>query len=182
MTADLNLAPGEAVEWTGSPRITAVLPAVAVGLVLLAFGVVLVAVSEGVGVLLAGVLLFLAGLAIPGLSYLQVVNTEFTVTDRALYRRTGVLSRSVRQVELDRVQDSSFSQHVRGRLFGYGTVTFDVAGGGALRFDRIDGPKGVRQLVDRKRQGRADFPGSLDQWEAILDEVRALRRAVETGR
>lgn len=181
MTADLNLAPGEAVEWTGSPRITAVLPAAAVGLVLLGFGVGFAVVGEGLAGPLGGLLLVAGGLAVPGWSYLQIVNTEFTVTDRALYRRTGVLSRSVRQVELDRVQDSSFSQHVRGWLFGYGTVTFDVAGGGALRFDRIDGPKAVRQLVDRKRQGRADVPGSLDQWEAILEEVRALRRAVETG-
>lgn len=178
MTDDLNLAPTEAVEWTGHPRLTAVLPAAGLGLVILAVGLGLVVIGDGI-LLVGGLLLAGAGLAIPGWSYLRIVNTEFTLTDRTLYRRTGVLSRSVRQAELDRVQDSSFTQHARGRLFGYGTVTFEIAGGSAIRFDRIDGPEAVRQLVDRNRRRSARIPGTLEQWRTIRDEVRALRRAIE---
>lgn len=178
MTDDLNLAPAETVLWTGHPRLTAVLPAVGLGLVILAVGTGLVVVGEGLAGLVGGLLLA-AGLAIPVWSYLRIVNTVFTLTDSSLYRRTGVLSRSVRQAGLDRVQDSSFTQHARGRLFGYGTITFELAGGSAIRFDRIDGPDAVRQLVDRHRQRSDEVPGTLDQWRMIRDEVRALRLAIE---
>lgn len=179
MTDDLNLAPTETVAWTGHPRLTAVLPAVGLGLVIVAVGIGFMVVGDGVAGLVGGLLLGSVGLAIPGWSYLRIVNTVFTLTDRSLYRRTGVLSRSVRQAELDRVQDSAFTQHARGRLFGYGTVTFALAGGSAIRFDRIDGPEAVRELVDRHRQRSDEIPGTHDQWRTIRDEVRALRRAIE---
>lgn len=180
MTQDLALAADETVAWAGHPRLTAVLPAVALGLAIVIGGVILLSIDGGL-FRLGGVLASAVGVAIPAWSYLSVVNTEFTVTNHALYRQTGVVSRSVRRIELDRVQDASFSQHIRGRLFGYGTLTFEVAGGGALRFYRIDDPTAVQQMVDQTRRSSDEIPGSLDQWRAVREEVRALRRTIERG-
>lgn len=178
MTDSIALESGEGTEWEGRPRLTTILPSAGLGLLLVGAGIV-TALLEGPSTLVvAGVGLVLAGLAVPAGAYLWVTNTRYVVTDRALYRKTGVISRSVRRVELGRVQDSSFAQPVRGRLFGWGTVTFDVAGGGSVRFSRIDDPKEVRRLVDRARD-RDEIPGSLDQWKQVREEVRALRRAVE---
>lgn len=179
MTEDLTLGAGESVIWTGHPRRTAVLPAVAVGLGLLVAGLAIAAVGGDVLLVLVGLGLVGVGLFVPAWSYLTIINTEFTVTDRALFRRTGVLSRSVHRVELARVQDSAFAQHLRGRLFGYGTITFEVAGGPPMHFDRVHDPRDIRQLVDEKRQGVVEIPGSLEQWRAIRDEVVALRKAVQ---
>lgn len=181
MTEDLTLGPNETVVWTGHPRRTAVLPAVGVGLVLLAAGVGLAALGGERLLALAGVGLAGFGLLLPAWSYLTLINTEFTVTDRAIFRRTGVLSRSVRRVELSRVQDSAFAQHLRGRLFGYGTITFEVAGGPSVEFDRVHEPRDVRQLVDERRRDVDGIPGSLEQWQAVRDEVVALRRAVDAS-
>lgn len=169
-------ASGEAVVWSGSPRWTTILPAVAVGLALLAgIGYAAWAVSPWA---LAAVPF---ALAIPVAGYLQLRNTEFVVTDRAVYAKTGVVGRRVVESSLGKVQNSTYSQGVLGGLFGYGSVTIELAGGDDVEFYRIEEPAAVRRLVDRSAGG-GGIPGSPAQWRAVLDEVRAVREAVETRR
>ena len=169
----LSLADGERVLWDGHPRIMTVLPAVIAGFVVVVASVA-VAVRVGQPVL---VLLALGGLAIPVWSYLHVANTRYVVTDRALYRKTGVLSRRVQRVSLSNVQNSQFSQGIRGSFLGYGSVAIEAAGGGSVRFGNIENPRDVRTLVD-ERAGEDPIRGSVEQWRAILNEVQALRDAV----
>lgn len=169
----LTLDPGEEVVWSGRPRLTTILPAVAVGLAGL-LGVVYAVVVLRVALTLLAVPVVLA---IPAYAYLQVTNTEFLVTDRAVYAKTGVVGRRVVQSSLSKVQNSSFSQDVFGSLFGYGTVRMEIAGGNDIDFYRIDDPQAVRRLVDRATGDQ--IPGSIEQWRAVLEEVRALRAAVE---
>jgi hypothetical protein len=169
----LTLDPGEEVVWTGSPRLSTIIPAVVVGLVgLLAVGYAVVVLRSSLALLGLPV-----AVAVPAYAYLQVTNTEFLVTDRAVYAKTGVVGRRVVQSSLAKVQNSSFSQDVFGSLFGYGTVRLEVAGGNDVDFYRIDDPEAVRRLVDQATGGT--IPGSLEQWRAVLEEVRALRSAVE---
>ncbi|WP_255150460.1 PH domain-containing protein [Halorarius halobius] len=164
---------GEEEVWSGSPRLSTALPSVAIGLALLA-GVAYAAWAVTswamVGVPVA--------LAIPVAGYLQVRNTEFVVTDRAVYAKTGVVGRSVVESSLTNVQNTQFSQDLLGSVFGYGTVTVEIAGGDDIAFRRIENPADVRRLVDQS-SGDA-IPGSVDQWRAVLAEVRALREAVES--
>ncbi|WP_435157583.1 PH domain-containing protein [Haladaptatus sp. DFWS20] len=176
MSGDDWLVVGDSEEtaWQGHPRLMTVLPAMVVGLVLVV-GAIAVTTVEGEPLAL---LLVPVGIAIPVFSYLVVSNTQFVVTDRALYRKTGVLSRSVQRLSVDRIQNSSFRQGIRGSLFGYGTVEIEAAGGGYIRFNDIENPRDVRAMVDLHATGDS-IPGSLDQWEAILVEVRALRSAIE---
>jgi hypothetical protein len=63
-------------------------------------------------------------------------------------------------------------------VFGYGTVTLEIAGGDDIQFRRIEDPETVRRLVDQATG--EEIPGSLEQWRAVRDEVRALRKAVES--
>ena len=170
----LTLDPGEEVVWSGRPRLSTIIPAVVVGLVgLAAIGYAVVVLRVSLGLLALPV-----ALAVPAYAYLQVTNTEFLVTDRAVYAKTGVVGRRVVQSSLAKVQNSSFSQDLFGSLFGYGTVRLEIAGGTDIGFYRIDDPQAVRQLVDRAT-GR-ELPGSLEQWQAVLAEVRALRTALES--
>ncbi|WP_411963181.1 PH domain-containing protein [Haloferax sp. YSMS24] len=166
--------PDETVVWTGRPRIQTILPAVVVGVVVLAGAIAAAVVSD---VLLVGIV-GIVGLAVPLWSYARVTNTRFAVTDRALYRKTGVLSQSVQRVSLARVQNSTFTQGITGSIFGYGTISAEAAGGGRIQFEDIDDPRAVREIIDR-RLGDEGIPGSVEQWSAVLDEIRSLRTALE---
>lgn len=165
----------EDVLWSGRPRLPTILPAVATGLLLVAVGVG-GAVTQNQLVLLA---LVPFGVLVAAGAYLSVVNTRYVVTDHALYRKTGVLSRHVERVSLHRVQNSAFTQGVLGSAFDYGTVSVEAAGGGAIAFSDIDNPRAVRAFVEKQVGGDDEIPGTLDQWTAVRDEVRSLRTAFE---
>ncbi|XVH31209.1 PH domain-containing protein [Haloferacaceae archaeon DSL9] len=175
----LRLSPEEILLWAGRPRTARILPEVAVGLV-----VVAVAVGLAVSVDTRLLAVALVGLPIPLSAYLRVTNTEFVVTTHGVWVKSGVLGRSVDRVTLDRVQNIAYRQSIRGSAFGYGTIVAEVAGGDdAVLFD-IDDPQYVYELLrDFLGDDRADdIPGRLEQWLAVLDEVRALRRALDHDR
>lgn len=176
----LTMADGETVTWDGTPRLTTALPGIGMGVAFLLAGVWVAVSDPGSALVTAavGVGLALFGIAVAAATYLSVVNTEYVVTDRALYAKSGVVGVRVTEAALSRVQNSSFSQDALGSAFGYGTVTFEIAGGNDVRFRRIDDPKEVRRGVDRATG--AEIPGSIEQWRAVLAETRALRRAVES--
>lgn len=184
MTEDLLLSDDEELLWSGQPRLSAAAEPIAGGLVLVVAG-------AGVGLLAAGgevgpagavvaAVLVLLGVLAPAWRLVALRRTRYAVSDRAIYSRTGVFSRSVRRMGLDRVQNSAYGQPVLGGVFGYGTVTVESAGGGgSVRFVRIDTPREVQALVDQRAALAADtVPGTVEQWQAVLGEVRALRAAL----
>lgn len=175
----------ESVKWSGRPRITTILPAVVIGVLLLVSGVVVSVTRE--------TLLFLAivplGVAIPLWQYFALQGVQYVITDEALYVKRGVLTRSVTQANLETVQNSSFGQDITGSIFGYGSVTFEIAGGDDLSFRAIEGPRTIRTLIDQAAStddglGGGDrresgIPGDLTQWQQIRDEIRAIRSSLE---
>lgn len=54
--------------------------------------------------------------------------TQYTVTDRRLILRTGVLSRQGHDIPLQRINDVSFSNTWFERILGCGTLTVESAG------------------------------------------------------
>lgn len=186
MTDDLLLHADEDVLWEGSPRLSAAIGSVVAGLALVAAGLAGVLFLPPEASLLARAvvaLLIPLGLVVPVYRVVELRRTRFAVSDAAVYARSGVLSREVRRVGLERVQNSAYSQSVTGSVFGYGTVTFESAGGPSVTFYRIETPREVRALVDRRvEQARDPIPGTLEQWTAVLAAVRDLRAAVEERR
>lgn len=187
----IPLGGDEHLLWAGRPRWTVVVPAVVVGAVLVVAGLVLGTVGDSP----AALVLVPLGAGTAVARVLQNRKTQYLVSDRALYRKTGVLSRTVNRADLATVQNSAYAQDIAGSLFGYGTVTFEIAGGGDLAFDTIENPSDVRALVDRETGSdsvagdtsdstmrRGAVPGRLDQWQAVRDEAVALRRTVERRR
>jgi len=165
---------GERTVWNGRPRLSAALPDVAVGSV-----VCLLAVGGAVVVdlrILAGIVL---GLGTIAWGLLRVRRTQYLLTTRAVWAKRGALGRTVRRVRVEKIQNTSFSQSVTGSLFGYGTVSVEVAGGRDLDFRRVDDPQTVQtKLAERTDSGTDPVPGSREQWESVLDFVRDIRRAV----
>ncbi|MCY4730148.1 PH domain-containing protein [Natronomonas gomsonensis] len=170
----LSLEAGEAVEWEASPRLMRAAPAVAISLVL-------VAAAIGGAIVVDRLALALLVVApVPGIyAYLRVTNTRFVLTNRALYRKSGILGIDVRTIELDRVQNSTSSQGILGTAFGYGSVVVDVAGGADLRLFDIYDPDDVRADIERLAGRSDEIPGTLEQWQSVREELRAIRRELD---
>lgn len=194
----LSLDADETVRWQGGPRIQTIIPSVLFGLAQVVVAVVVLQDLVTLPAWLAARpflpvvawLVLLSGVGTVFPPYFRVRNTEYLVTDRTLYRKEGVLSRTVTAVGYETVQNVSYSQGITGRLFDYGTLSFDTAGGGGteLTFDDVDDPGTIERLVEdhlaRVRRGGGEasdaaIPGTVAQWDAVLEEVRAIRRAVE---
>jgi len=182
----------ETVAWQGQPRERVVhlgvAAGVAVALVVLA-GAYLTASNGAVPATLAaavGVPLALLAFAVPaGGAWLWRWSTRYVLTDAALYHRTGVLSLTVTELRLGKIQNTSYSQGLFGTVFDHGTVTVDTAGsqGAELTLRQLDGPKAVHQRIaeaagDAKGERGDVIPGSLDAWKAVRTEVRRVRAAI----
>lgn len=162
----LSLDDDEEILWAGGPDRRTLIPVFLVGIPL--------------AIILIGVVIIVA-------EYLRITNTHYVVTNRGLYRKSGILSRDVKRVDFEKVQNISYSQSAFGAHFGYGTVEISTAGsaGVELEFASIPEPQHVHRLVsDRTKRGRDDGEdgrGKDDVLESILVELQAIRSAVEGG-
>jgi uncharacterized membrane protein YdbT with pleckstrin-like domain len=160
MTVDwTNLDSDEQVLWEGQPRLKSIIPALIIGVPMIAFA--------GLG------LLVMAG------AYLNVKNTSFLVTNEGLYRKTGILSRSVQKIGFDKVQNISFSQGILGNYFGYGNIEVSTAGGSGveMRFNSIDNPREVENIINnklKKAQSQTEREESGDKVEEELVKIRKV--------
>ncbi|SEP24143.1 PH domain-containing protein [Halogranum amylolyticum] len=161
----LSLDDDEEVLWADTPHPYSLVPAFVVG-VPLAF------VLVGIPILVS--------------AYLTYQNTNYVVTSTALYKKTGVLSRSVQRIEFDKVQDTSYRQSFFGAQFGYGTVDISTAGGAGveLSFQNVADPQQLQTLINerlRRRESRTGDGDKASVLDDILVELQAIRRAVEGG-
>ncbi len=193
----------ETVVWHGKPRTWRIFPrvawsvvwsvvAVVVGLALGAFDVVGGEVSLAVWGVVALFVLYQA--ARVALAYLRVRETDYVLTDRNVYKKTGVLSESVTRVGVDRVQNTTLRKDLTGNLFDYGTVLLSTAGGGgaALAVTDLDDPEQFRDelgplVADSGGPGR-DAYGTGGETGPVIDgetvdamvpEARRLRESAQ---
>ncbi|ELZ00022.1 PH domain-containing protein [Natrialba asiatica] len=188
----LALAPDEPIRWRGRPRIQTIYPWLAV--TLLGTLTLLAAVVREL-VPWQGLLLVVLLVVPTAWQYARLSRTVFVITARRVAIRQGVLGRSVRTVSLEHIQNTTVTQGVAGRFVGYGTVSIDTAGGTLLAFWNVDDPSSVRRTLNRYRSRCRDrrlqseavsrsarsepIPGTLAQWQAVREEVRAARRALD---
>lgn len=152
----------EEIVWSGKPRVKSIIPAVIFGIPLIAAG--------GIG------LLVIIG------AYLSVKHTDFVVTSDSLYRKKGVLSRSVKKIDFDKVQNISFSQGIFGKKFDYGTIEISTAGGSGveMRFRSIRNPREVQNkindLIKDEQSSEKSEEGRTEKeiLEKILSEVQEI--------
>jgi len=159
----LTLDDNEEVLWSGEPRMASIAPAIIIGIPLSVIGI--------------GILIIVG-------AYLNIKNTDFVVTNEGLYKKTGVLSRSVQKIGFEKVQNISFSQGIIANYFGYGNVEISTAGGSGveMRFNGIDDPKSVQERVAtemKKHTGKEkkETEGE-DTMELVLEELRETRKVL----
>lgn len=174
----LSLEVDEEVVWSGRPRIQ-VLMWLAVPALVVPAVILLVRPTIG-GALLGAV----AWLAVCGAGYVYLTNVEYVVSTRYAYAKRGVLGRSVTQIGLHNIQDTTLAQGALGTRLDYGTVRFSTAGGegATLTYHLIDEPAAPKRAVDRQMasvrgaiDARRDDPG--DAVEELLAEAAAMRDA-----
>ena len=104
--------------------------------------------------ILGGILSFIIiGLIIIAWALLERANTVFTVTNRRVTAKRGILSRSTQEVLISDIRTINTTQTFTERLFGIGTVHVGSAGTGGLEviFDGIPRADAVKDMISRQR-------------------------------
>lgn len=144
----VQLSPEEEVVWSGHPTVYYVAESVFTGTVLVIVGL-LVAGGFDRPLALLGGLLVIGGLLVGVWGYIRRQSTRYVITTAEVYRKTGLLSRRVSTVRLDRVQNTGFTQSVRQRLLSYGDVRIETAGTGATEIvlSAVADPQRVNSIL-----------------------------------
>lgn len=107
--------------------------------------------------------------------------TSYIVTNQAIYRKSGILSRSVKKIDFDKVQNISFSQGALAKLFGYGNIEISTAGGSGVEmtFRGIQDPSEVQDLINSHIKKDQKGEKSRGTMQEMLSEIKKIREAVE---
>jgi uncharacterized membrane protein YdbT with pleckstrin-like domain len=128
----LNLSPGEQVIFQGHPSWRAILGFYLKGILVAAIiaAVASYFVSNGTVFLIVLVIVALTVL----IGFVKRVATTYTITDRRLNIKRGIVSREVQETRLERVQNVNYKQSVYQRAMQIGDVDFDTAAGDDYNF------------------------------------------------
>ena len=85
------------------------------------------------------------------IGFVKRVATDYVITDRRLHIKRGIVSRTIQETRLQRVQNVNFDQSVMQRLLRIGDVDFDTAAGDDYNFvfTGVAQPEDVVHQVDR---------------------------------
>jgi uncharacterized membrane protein YdbT with pleckstrin-like domain len=152
----VDLQSGENVIYQGHPSWRAILGFYLAGFALGAgLGVIAKIVEDtGLGILVFAVVAGLTVLA----GLIKRVATTYTITDRRLNVKRGIVARKVQETRLQRVQNVNFQQGVYQRIMQIGDVEFDTAGTEESNFvfAGVAQPEQVVEEVDRATHGKGD--------------------------
>ncbi len=129
----LNLSPGEKVIFQGHPSWRAIVGFYLKGILIAAIvGVLFKLFGSGSGTVFLVVLVIVAATVLIG--FFKRVSTTYTITDRRLNIKRGIVSREIQETRLERVQNVNYRQSVYQRLMQIGDVDFDTAAGDDYNF------------------------------------------------
>ena len=122
----LNLSAGEQVIFQGHPSWRAILGFYLKGvLIAVILGAIAKLLDASNGVVFLIVLVVLALTVLIG--FVKRVATTYTITNRRLNIKRGIVSREVQETRLERVQNVNYNQSVYQRVMQIGDVDFDTA-------------------------------------------------------
>jgi uncharacterized membrane protein YdbT with pleckstrin-like domain len=139
----------ERVIWTGRPswrgRIAIVVPG---ALVAIAF--LIIALWAGLATGTALIVTLVIAVVVVVWTFLETIRWKYTITNRRVFVRHGLVSVNEQTARLERVQDVTLRQSLFDRMFGVGRLEIDTAGseGGALEFKALMQPTHVREVLD----------------------------------
>ena len=146
----MDLQSGERVIYQGHPSWRAILGFYFKGaLVALAAAVLAALINEGVGLGIVAFILIFGVVVLAG--FVKRVATVYTITDRRLNIKRGIIARRVQETRLQRVQNVNYAQGAVERVLQVGNVDFDTAGtdDSDFTFYGVADPEQVVQHVER---------------------------------
>ncbi len=146
----LNLSPGEQVIFQGHPSWRAILGFYLKGVLIAAVGgVIAKLIGSSSATVFLVVLVVIAVTVLAG--FIKRVATTYTITDRRLNIKRGIVSREIQETRLERVQNVNYRQSVYQRLMQIGDVDFDTAATDDYNFvfAGVADPAGVVHSVDQ---------------------------------
>ena len=159
----MDLQPGERVIYQGHPSWRAILGFYIKGLLVAAAAAVLAGlINEGVGL---GIVTFAVIAAIVVLAgFVKRVATVYTITDRRLNIKVGIIARRVQETRLQRVQNVNYNQGVYDRAMQIGDVEFTTAGTDESNFvfAGVAQPEAVVQQVEHATPVLAGLQGEAE--------------------
>jgi uncharacterized membrane protein YdbT with pleckstrin-like domain len=171
-----KLHPGERILYEGHPSWRAILDFYVKGLIATAAVCLLVALATGVfgdetdtGLV---VIIAVVGVAVTLLAgFVKRVATNYTITDRRLHIKRGIVSRTIQETRLERVQNVNYHQTVLQRVLQVGDVDFDTAAGDDYNFVffGVAEPADVVHMVDSATH-RGDAEGLGEAPTAVRRE------------
>jgi len=170
-----SLREGERPIWYGRRSFKSVIGYIIVGLLFLFFGGGLAAVG---GVAAGfGVLLILIAIILFIIAYLQVVATEYFITNLRTYVKYGLVGRRVIEVQNEWITDASVSQSFFGRALNYGNVVISTPGRawGAVAMVGVSDPMRVKQVIN-------DVLDRNKKVKEIEERIREIEHEHELGR
>ncbi len=170
-----KLHPGEQILYEGHPSWRAILDFYIKGILATAAICLLVAVGTNVfgdetetGLVS---IIALVGVALTILiGFIKRVATSYTITNRRLHIKRGIVSRTIQETRLERVQNVNYQQSVLQRMLQIGNVDFDTAAGDDYNFifAGVAEPADVVHMVDQAThrggaEGLGDEPAGREE-------------------
>ena len=146
----INLNPNEQVIFQGHPSWRAILGFYLKGILIAAAAGLLAALfSDDDGTVFLIVLVVIGLTVLVG--FVKRVATTYTITDRRLNIKRGIVSREVQETRLERVQNVNYRQSVYQRIMQIGDVDFDTAATDDYNFvfSGVADPEDVVHAVDQ---------------------------------
>jgi uncharacterized membrane protein YdbT with pleckstrin-like domain len=159
----VDLQSGEKVIYQGHPSWRAIVGFYLKGLLVGAAAGVLAALIDSTGL---GILIFAVIAAITILAgFIKRVATVYTITDRRLNIKVGIVARKVQETRLQRVQNVNYDQGVYERLMQIGDVEFTTAGTDESNFvfAGVAQPEQVVQQVEKATPLLAGLQGEAER-------------------
>src|SRR5215204_5097924 len=145
-----RLAPGEQIMFQGHPSWRSIIGFYIKGLV----GILVIAFLVGLVTRIADGeantgLVVIVAVIVAG--FIKRITTHYTITNRRLHIKRGIIARDIQETRLERVQNVNYNQSLLERLLQVGDVDFDTAAGDDYNFVFVGvaDPAEVVERVDR---------------------------------
>jgi uncharacterized membrane protein YdbT with pleckstrin-like domain len=157
-------SPGERIIFQGHPSWRSILAFYLKGL-LVGILIALIAYLLGQGFFSVFVVVLLVLAATVVIGFVRRMATVYTITNRRLNIKRGIISREIQETRLERVQNYNYSQSAVERMLNVGDVDFDTASDteNTFCFAGVGDPQHVITEVDKATSENAAGPEGLGQ-------------------
>ncbi len=166
----MNTGPEEETIWQGNMSWRKIIFRVIGSIFLIFLGLPLITIEEDIAVCFGSILLLIGSIILIR-AIVRKLRTEYVITNKRLYSKYGVVSRNVRQADITKLTDTSFTQTFFDRILGIGSVYVNTAGSNApeIVFIGLKDPKYVIGIVENVKNRNKNLANIKQRVERIED-------------